>query len=753
MSSSTASKEGYGAPKKVHHEMVTSYKLSVALLIKCYSQFRESDDMANTSIAEKVKIRKSFCILALKLLQGPDLSLMDLKKLFTPFNVLSSLSEKFDRNLKNLRHCGIGGLLDIVDELKQVLNGDPNQTDKSSLEANAVVAKNSVIGYFLRRFIVFFEKLSFGEVTRLFQAFVRYYDDWVKGVQSIMLILQLKVDNWYIEEKQWSRRQAELFLATQAALVQNNEDKALSPQDLQTRISNILKSNPDLAEAHFMSYLNYLRVEEFCGAMQSLFHCFDRRTNLDVKYYSDEKSKEHRYAALNLAILHHHFGYTAEALASLKEAIKTAHEVNDNLCLQHALSWLYRLSNVNKDNLIVQCIIKTFELNISYTTSLALQNFAHYGSAKISVKPSVIFETLIKSDMLNCQHNYKDLIFNNNAMKSSLWRLYGKTEMCSLWAQVLLYLNIDTLSQTSAYYGEGYLQAVCNTALNLFMEGDYNLVHTILQYAKHKYSHEPLAHTWMLVENFVHFTKALYQENFEEAESAAQKILVLDRWEGYLRLAEVFFYQQEYEQASKCLGYVLQHYSYDEHLNDGKFCLLRAKILQAEVQFASSYPNVSGTMLAFNSCLIDAEKSELAYLIAIVQLHMANVLLCLGLTTQAIKVLNNPRCMVEILSNGGTYDKARATLLYLKCLIADSSKLDNDSRGKVILKAAKSLEKVRAGFQKVEAFSRMKDVVYLQAQLYDSLNFRKERNECSMDFRRLDEEYPTKNLQTLVKYL
>lgn len=72
--------------------------------------------------------------------------------------------------------------------------------------------------------------------------------------------------------------------------------------------------------------------------------------------------------------------------------------------------------------------------------------------------------------MLNCQHNYKDLIFNNNTMKSSLWRLYGKTEMCSLWAQVLLYLNIDTVTQTAAHYGEGYLQAVCNTALNMLLQ-------------------------------------------------------------------------------------------------------------------------------------------------------------------------------------------------------------------------------------------------------------------------------------------
>lgn len=70
--------------------------------------------------------------------------------------------------------------------------------------------------------------------------------------------------------------------------------------------------------------------------------------------------------------------------------------------------------------------------------------------------------------------------------------------------------------------------------------------------------------------------------------------------------------------------------------------------------------------------------------------------------------------MVEILANGGTYDKARATLLYVKCLIADSSKLDAESRGQVILNAATSLEKVKSGFERVEAFSRVKDVLYLQ---------------------------------------
>lgn len=42
MSAGTGSKESHGPPKKVHQEMVTPYKLTVAVLIKCYCQFKES---------------------------------------------------------------------------------------------------------------------------------------------------------------------------------------------------------------------------------------------------------------------------------------------------------------------------------------------------------------------------------------------------------------------------------------------------------------------------------------------------------------------------------------------------------------------------------------------------------------------------------------------------------------------------------------------------------------------------------------
>lgn len=53
----------------------------------------------------------------------------------------------------------------------------------------------------------------------------------------------------FTKSDHWSRRQAELFIATQAALLSNNEEAAQTPVELSKQIRNLLKSNPDLAEA------------------------------------------------------------------------------------------------------------------------------------------------------------------------------------------------------------------------------------------------------------------------------------------------------------------------------------------------------------------------------------------------------------------------------------------------------------------------------------------------------------------------
>ncbi|KAJ8919973.1 hypothetical protein NQ315_006503 [Exocentrus adspersus] len=753
----TSAKEVTASSKKPITEMVTPYKLTVAILIRNYSQYREDDEFRNMEDeALRCRYRRDFSTLVLRLLQSPDLPLLELRNLLTSkhYTLPETLINSFDQTLASLDECGIGHLLDAAESLNKFMvpNDNANESKSFLTSTTSIIAKTSIVGYYLRRFIIHFDKLTFSEVAGIYEAFQRYYNEWRKS-SEFLKTEKPHPNDWCSNWEQWSKRQAELFIATQAALLENKESSALSPPELQKRISSILKSNPDLAGAHFLSYLNYLRVDEFCAAMDSLLHCFDRNVDPDLKCFNDEKSKRHRFAALNLAILHYHFGHIEEALASLKESIKISQEANDNVCLQHALSWLCRLTTINEDKLIIHCILKSSELNLTYTTSLGLQTFGQYCCLH-SGRTYAIFETLAKSDMINCQHNYNDLVSNNYSMKSSLWQLYGKTEMSSLWSQLLLYLNLNSSSSNKPFYGEGFCLAISNVANHLLIQGEYNLVNAVLGFAKLKFPYAPQSHVWMLCENLFVFTRSLYQEKWAEAESAAQKIAVVDKREGCLRLAEIYFYKQDYVEADRCVDALLDQYENDKayKFND-RYYYVRAKILKAEIQFASSYPDgiPSGIITILNNCLIEAQGCQLDYQAALIHLHIANVMLLLGMTGQALRILD--RSLIQVLGHGGCYDRARAKLLYAKCLVADSHKLDDNERRQVVFNAAKLLDGVREDFQKVEAYSRMKDVLYLQAQLYNSVNMRAERNRCALGYRLLDEEHATKNAYTLVKYL
>lgn len=46
-----------------------------------------------------------------------------------------------------------------------------------------------------------------------------------------------------------TRQQAELFISQQTSLLQFNENAALSPPELQEKIRQLVRQNPDLAEA------------------------------------------------------------------------------------------------------------------------------------------------------------------------------------------------------------------------------------------------------------------------------------------------------------------------------------------------------------------------------------------------------------------------------------------------------------------------------------------------------------------------
>lgn len=73
-----------------------------------------------------------------------------------------------------------------------------------------------------------------------------------------------------------------------------------------------------LHQQHYTTFLNCLRAKEFKGALDSLYHYFDRQQwhgESAIKIASNseeiepEKCHRFRYAALNLAAFHCQFGH------------------------------------------------------------------------------------------------------------------------------------------------------------------------------------------------------------------------------------------------------------------------------------------------------------------------------------------------------------------------------------------------------------------------------------------------------------
>ena len=66
----------------------------------------------------------------------------------------------------------------------------------------------------------------------------------------------------------YSQRQAEFFIAQQVSLLQFNEAEALSPKQLQAKISELLSGNPDLAEAVSIKCLPRREVNLYVSSMK-----------------------------------------------------------------------------------------------------------------------------------------------------------------------------------------------------------------------------------------------------------------------------------------------------------------------------------------------------------------------------------------------------------------------------------------------------------------------------------------------------
>ncbi|XP_064093534.1 anaphase-promoting complex subunit 5-like [Macrobrachium nipponense] len=737
--------------------------------------------------------------MTVRLVQGGDMALSELLQVLESASLLPHHVTTFMTALHQMYCSGIDSLLNLFDSVEKFSAQDQIRAE------NFPCLWTSVVGLYVRRLNLSFRRLSFSQVTSLYQQFRDYYEECfatnsTQMQQHIDTDIQMAADESNIAEDTDSdtkmedmmeeskdedlgaditacseevlainsssarepqpmlllphanqrdtdsvghsnhstRQQAELFISRQATLLQINETAALPPQKLQEKIRQLVQHNPDLAEAHYLSYLNCIRTKELSGAVHSLLHAYDSQLmNRDSSRLEDQ-GRGFRYAALNVAALHAQFGHKKVGLAILKEAIRLAQECSDHACLQHALSWLYVLSPTQKSQLMRRSIIKSSELSLSYLSSLGRLNHAAQ-LAYTRASPSHLLQSISRAEALNCQNSLVSLQHCAWGLRAALWANWGISNMALLTSQILLHLNTHHPSNIGIFHSSHpSCNAICMIAIGLANLGDYQLAGEVLQHAQERFPpYGQFSSTWMFAQTHITLNDLLLQGCWTEAQSVITSMATCNPLEAKIRQCELLVAKGELTKVWELLGDLRE----DPELVGE----LRVRMLLIESCAAVMGGGCAVAIPVIVEALTNAREHHLTYLEAIAHLHTANIQLQLGRLSEAEASVR--KGLGVVLAGGSVYDQARARLVAAKLQI---SRAVGPDRHKKLMKIALCLELAGKLFLKVKAYHKVRETLYLKARLYHETGCTEERNKCALEFRQFELQHPCQSFQLSV---
>ncbi|CAK8673850.1 unnamed protein product [Clavelina lepadiformis] len=747
-------------------DQVTPYRLSLLILIKEYADIFDGKNKDYPRIVwqDEMSGKRHLDRALLLWIQQPDGSLKDIlrtvafcsKVLYSAFTSVLDTICNFE---------SIGNMENFFEGLSFTL----------CEEDDSVLHRRGLLGLFCRRMLVYYERLPFCELQPFFAKFLQYCSPHIVIKQPISAFMLRKasagtdasdvtvantiekevVDDMELESQSemdskssrdsmdadlkpsdlkphnkrcddfeaseyFTRQQAEYFFSQQAALLEIKQSDALPPEALQTKIRQVLRNNPELAQAHYVSYLNNLRVKEFCGAMDSLYMYFVRH-NKTVSSSSRKKlddgniGRTQRFATLNLALLHMHFGHKKAALAATKESIKLSQVSNDSLCLQHALSLLTHLEPKAKFYKIGDEVVKPAKkLNLTDLAFLALQTHTNHLSTS-GERPCLVFRKLAGADALQCTRPFSYFSSTGFAHKASLWKMYGKRYMAALYSQLALGMQsaMDKKAHSFAarYNPEDIALSLCHLAEFLHEEGMNNAGNDLMNNAKIRFSpNSSYSHYWRKAEARLNHQLSLRLCKQHEAALAEQCLKSINQTEALYRKAENLATFNENLRAHSILTKILksEELSAEKNFNPELKCqvyMLMANLLSRnKCERAASFKYILEAFSTAHNCYLEGLATDA--MLKLAQLQFLSASPCLGLC--CIKSFT-----LECMSHASLHMKSKLFLIYANCKIKNKTTSIEDLDTCINL-----LHLAQEGFEKCQDLTRKRDAVYLLAKLY-----------------------------------
>ncbi|CAD7011359.1 anaphase-promoting complex subunit 5 [Ceratitis capitata] len=724
------------------------HKVAVLILVQQYLKVKNA--ATDAGVAYPLQARRNFCMLLLKLIQYPDMTYNDLYHLLTsPRYKINALHlESFEKAMSNIFTMGIETLCDFAER----------QNWDNLLSEELGVSQFSIVGLYIRRVCVILERMSFPEIMAMYKNICLYYE---KGIRSLAIgprrvgntvsgaqenlfprpLARTTDDHGHTLEEsaldtdtvhqdrnphsKWSPKQADLFVAQQCKLLENNELRALPPIELQSKLNEIIQDNPLNSQAYFLGYMNQLRLRDFYGAMDALHRAFDRSPILTATQY-DQKSFQ--YFSVNLAVLHAAFNHRREALNALKECIMLAQECGDKRCLDLANSW-YCLLNSNKIDPFEKSLPDIQDPGLVQSLSLAIQYVVKFG-AQCGYLPLDLFELLLKSDELNNKNSIIEHASDSLALRSALWCLYGRHEISSLYSQLLLQLK-KTWAFGDIGNSESVSKVLASLSLWLNVQGEHQMSAVVQSHARNRFPRYPNAQNWMISEYHIIIQQCIYRCRWQEANKACSQLYLLDKNAGNLQRAAIYIAKRYFNTARRVIHKLLHSPNLDV------LTQVRSLVLQAYSTICEDRVTSETAEFLIRASVL-ATSAYMEYEQAVIDMLLAQVLLKMKMPQKAFQAAKN--CMEKIYENGGIYDRAKMDFIFVRCMVAAS---ESDERKRInILKGIKILERAIEWFKKLEAHAKVLDIFVYLAKTFHQLSQPEERNKYASKFKHYYSEYP-----------
>lgn len=401
--------------KSMKIDKITPHKIVVVFLVQEYLKVKSEHENHDVYPA---KYSKRFCMLLLRLIQFPDMSYKDLHNfLLNPdVGIDPNHLRSFEELMETISTVGLDVLFDLQMFIGKLL------TD------NLHVNQFGVVGFYIRRILLALNKMGFEGISDLYESIIAYYEKGIRAMAfsstnegttnfgpddsgdcASSMMADISNDVRHASKRQlslimpststtkernghskWSMKQADLFIAQQCNLLENNEIYALKPIELQQRLNEIIDDIPLYTQAHALTYLNSLRVRDFFSSLDSYHRAYDQNSSRETDAATVEATQTSnngqlkkanrglQYSSLNLAILHMKFDHYNETLSNLRECIMLAQEAGDKACLQLAQLWLCLLDKkyvllceTNVTNQLENTAVHSVSLGVQFVVNVA----------------------------------------------------------------------------------------------------------------------------------------------------------------------------------------------------------------------------------------------------------------------------------------------------------------------------------------------------------------------------------------------